>query len=192
MNPVMQEKVTEVIRQIDEQNSKSFNFGANMRLLNMKKMENWVKSRRQGLQQIETMNKAEIAEEIFKVWDRKLRRYIIFEDLAEHLITLGVAPDQHTVRKIMLALKGEDANFPDYSRSKSSSDSSELSRFGSAACEKIDQEFREENEEFVHQQYVRIIGASLQENEQLMGQSPKKDKTPTDPASCSLKTAAAR
>jgi len=113
MNPVMQEKVTEVIRQIDEQNSKSFNFGANMRLLNMKKMENWVKSRRQGLQQIETMNKAEIAEEIFKVWDRKLRRYIIFEDLAEHLITLGVAPDQHTVRKIMLALKGEDANFPD-------------------------------------------------------------------------------
>ena len=83
-----------------------------MKLLNMKRMENWVKKRDQSLNSIESMNKATIAEEIFKVWDKKLRRYIIFEDFAEHLISLGVAPDQHTVRKIMLALKGEDANFP--------------------------------------------------------------------------------
>ena len=29
MNPVMEEKVADVIRQIDDQNSKSFNFAAN-------------------------------------------------------------------------------------------------------------------------------------------------------------------
>ena len=59
------------------------------------------------------MQKAEIAEEIFKVWDKRLLRYLLFGDFANYLITLGVAPDQETVRKIMIALKGEDANFPD-------------------------------------------------------------------------------
>ena len=64
------------------------------------------------------MHKGEIAEEIFKVWDRKLRRYLLFEEFADYLITLGVVPDSHTVRKIMLALKGEDANFPNQLTSK--------------------------------------------------------------------------
>ena len=91
------------------------------------------------------MQKAEIAEEIFKVWDRKLRRYLLFEEFADHLISLGVVPDQHTVRKIMLALKGEDANFPDQLNLKEFQRLFELSRFGNAACEKVDQEFKASN-----------------------------------------------
>ena len=58
------------------------------------------------------MREFEIAEEIFKVWDKKLRRYITFEEFAENLISLGIAPNQSTVKKIMVALKGENSNFP--------------------------------------------------------------------------------
>lgn len=140
-------------------------------------MENWVKLHQQSLQTIETMRSAEIAEEIFKVWDRKLRRYLLFEEFADHLIVLGVVPDQHTVRKIMLALKGEDANFPNQLALKEFQRLFELNRFGNAACEKIDTEFKAANHNFVHQQYVRIICATLNENESLFGNSSLKPKT---------------
>lgn len=93
MNPVMAEKVADVIRQIDDQNSKTFNRAANLRLLQTNQMESWVKLHHQNLQSIKVMQTAEIAEEIFKVWDRNLRRYLLFEEFADHLIVLGVVPD---------------------------------------------------------------------------------------------------
>lgn len=45
MNPVMAEKVTEVIRQIDESNGMTQNFNANQRSLKMKQIETWVNKR---------------------------------------------------------------------------------------------------------------------------------------------------
>lgn len=87
------------------------------------------------------MHKEEIAEEIFKVWDRKIRRYLLFEDFADHLINLGVVPNHHTVKKIMLALKGEHASFPDQLSLKEFQRVFAMSRFGNAACELIDKEF---------------------------------------------------
>ena len=59
------------------------------------------------------MHESDIADEIFKIWDKKLRRYITFAEFSKHLIALGLAPDQNIVRKIMVALKGENPNFPD-------------------------------------------------------------------------------
>ena len=56
-------------------------------------MESWVKLHHQNLQSIKVMQTAEIAEEIFKVWDRNLRCYLLFEEFADHLIVLGVVPD---------------------------------------------------------------------------------------------------
>ena len=150
MNPVMAEKVADCIRQIDVQNSKSFNFLANQRLLKVNDMEKWVKLHHQSMQSIKTMHKTEIAEEIFKVWDKRLLRYILFGDFANHLITLGVAPDQATVRKIMLAVKGPDASFPDQLNFKEFSRLFSLSRFEAATCEAIEAEFKAENRAFVH------------------------------------------
>ena len=43
MNPVMAEKVADCIRQIDVQNSKTFNYQANQRMLKMNEMQRWVK-----------------------------------------------------------------------------------------------------------------------------------------------------
>ena len=39
------------------------------------------------------MHETEVADEIFKVWDKKLRRYITYAEFAENLIALGLAPD---------------------------------------------------------------------------------------------------
>ena len=87
------------------------------------------------------MRESDIAEEIFKVWDKKLCRYIMFEEFADHMISLGLAPDSNSVRKIMIALKGEHANFPDQINLKEFTRLFELSRFGNKACEKINQQF---------------------------------------------------
>ena len=51
------------------------------------------------------MHESDIADEIFKIWDKKLRRYITFADFSKNLIALGLAPDQNVVKKIMIALK---------------------------------------------------------------------------------------
>ncbi len=91
------------------------------------------------------MRETDIAAEIFRVWDKKLRRYIFVEEFAEHLISLGLAPDDNSVRKIMIALKGEKANFPNQLSLKEFSRLFELSRFGNKACEKLTEEFNEEN-----------------------------------------------
>ena len=42
---------------------------------------------------IAKMHAQEMAKEIFKAWDVKLRRYILFDDFAENVIGLGLAPD---------------------------------------------------------------------------------------------------
>ena len=89
------------------------------------------------------MHESEVADEIFKIWDKKLRRYIKFDDFSKHLIALGLAPDQSVVRKIMIALKGENASFPDQLNAKEFRHLFEMSRFGNKASEKIAQEFKD-------------------------------------------------
>ena len=92
----------------------------------MSKIDKWVRKRNKAGTADETQGKepaaeterterqnSDLAEEIFKVWDKRLVRYIKFEDFAENMISLGLAPDSNTVRKIMVALKGLNANFPD-------------------------------------------------------------------------------
>ena len=59
------------------------------------------------------MKEEDIAAEIFTVWDTKFRRFLMFDDFAYNLISLGLAPDRNSVRKIMIALKGDNPNFPD-------------------------------------------------------------------------------
>ena len=83
------------------------------------------------------MHESDIANEIFKIWDRKLRRYITFPEFSKHLIALGLAPDSNVVRKIMIALKGENANFPDQISLKEFRHLFDLSRFGNKASEKL-------------------------------------------------------
>ena len=53
------------------------------------------------------------------------------------MIALGLAPDVTVVRKIMVALKGENANFPDQLNAKEFRHLFENSRFGNKASEKI-------------------------------------------------------
>ena len=84
------------------------------------------------------MHEADIADEIFKVWDKKLLRYIPFDDFAKNLISLGLAPDQLIVRKIMIALKGENSNFPDQVYLKEFRRIFEMNRFGHKANEIIE------------------------------------------------------
>ena len=55
----------------------------------------------------------DLAEEVFKVWDKNQRRYITVDNFADSLIALGLAPNVNSVRKIMVALKGANANFSD-------------------------------------------------------------------------------
>jgi len=52
MNPVMAEKVTDVIRQLDNSSSAKLNFTSNQRLLKMNQIEDWMKKRKQGLSTI--------------------------------------------------------------------------------------------------------------------------------------------
>lgn len=103
------------------------------------------------------MKEWEIADELFKIWDKKLRRYIMFEEFANNLISLGLAPDQTVVRKIMIALKGAHANFPDQINLKEFRRLFELNRFGSKAIEKINKEFCDANENFAMKQFFNII-----------------------------------
>ena len=53
------------------------------------------------------MHAQDMAKEIFKAWDIKLRRYILFEDFAENVIGLGLASDTKFVRKIFKVIKGD-------------------------------------------------------------------------------------
>lgn len=162
MNPVMVAKVADVIQQLDEVNSPNTNIVVNQRLLKMNQIERWVKLRQQsGLSAIQTMHESDLADEIFKIWDRKLRRYIKFEEFARHLIALGLAPDQNVVKKIMVALKGEHASFPDQLNIKEFRHLFDMSRFGTKANEKIVQEFKEATAEFAHKQFVKIIGSQV-------------------------------
>ena len=60
----------------------------------MNDIERWVKKRQQsGLTAIKTMHESDMADEIFKIWDKKLRRYITFAEFSKNLIALGLAPD---------------------------------------------------------------------------------------------------
>lgn len=103
------------------------------------------------------MKEWEIADELFKIWDKKLRRYIMFEEFANNLINLGLAPDQTVVRKIMLALKGARANFPDQINLKEFRRLFELNRFGNKAVERINKEFCDSNKNFAMKQFFNII-----------------------------------
>lgn len=83
-------------------------------------MESWIRNHAKdkgastaSLSTVNSMKEIQIAEQIFKVWDKKLLRYIMMEDFAANMISLGLAPDTNVVRKIMICLKGADANFPD-------------------------------------------------------------------------------
>ena len=114
-----------------------------------------------------------MADEIFKIWDKKLRRYITFAEFSKNLIALGLAPDQNIVRKIMIALKGENSNFPDQLNAKEFRHLFETSRFGNKASEKIAKEFKDATSEFAHQQFVRIIGSQLMAD---LEDSPKNKK----------------
>jgi len=107
------------------------------------------------------MHESDIADEIFKIWDKKLRRYITFADFSKNLIALGLAPDQNVVKKIMIALKGENSSFPDQLNIKEFRHLFDLSRFGTKANEKITQEFKVATAEFAHKQFVRIIGSQM-------------------------------
>ena len=60
-----------------------------------------------------TLNDHKMAKEIFTAWDVKLRRYILFDDFAENVIGLGLAPDTNFVRKIFKVIKGENNPNPD-------------------------------------------------------------------------------
>ena len=73
-----------------------------------------------------------------------------FEEFSYNLISLGLAPDQHTVRKIMLAVKGEGAIFPEQLSLREFSRLFDINRFGNAASELINNEFKAENEDFAH------------------------------------------
>ena len=117
-------------------------------MLKQNETKKWIQLRQKGQVVVESMREADIAQEIFRVWDKKLRRYIFFEEFSEHLISLGLAPDSNTVRKIMIALKGENASFTDQITLKEFSRLFELSRFGNKACEKLTEEFCEENIQF--------------------------------------------
>ena len=62
----------------------------------MKQIESWVKrqNKDEGIQNsIQAMHETEVADEIFKVWDKQLRRYVTYAEFAENLIALGLAPD---------------------------------------------------------------------------------------------------
>ena len=141
MNPVMIEKVADVIRQLDEANSPSNDFKTNQRQIKQYQIERWVQKHQrkgEGSKTVEHMHEADIADEIFKVWDKKLLRYIPFDDFAKNLISLGLAPDQLIVRKIMIALKGENSNFPDQVYLKEFRRIFEMNRFGHKANEIIE------------------------------------------------------
>ena len=124
------------------------------------------------------MHQGDIADEIFKIWDRKLRRHIKLADFSKNLISLGLAPNQNTVQKILIALKGDDSNFPDQINLKEFRQIFENSRFGTKATEKIELEFKEANADFAHKQFVRIIGSELLAS--LETSSPKKSKKVQD------------
>ena len=61
----------------------------------------------------------------------------------------------------MLALKGEDSNFPDQVNLKDFRRLFDLSRFGNKANKKIGEEFKVNNADFANKQFVRIIGNQL-------------------------------
>ena len=127
MNPVMAEKVQEVIKQLDEANMQSQTYIANQKLLKSNLIDGWLKkhvnkvdndkasAENADKKEVPThsMKEMDMAAEIFHVWDSKLRRYIMFEDFSSNLIGMGLAPDRNCVRKIMQALKGDNPNFPD-------------------------------------------------------------------------------
>ena len=151
----------------------------------MDKIDKWVKLRNKASveEQLQTEGERdgnELAEEIFKVWDKRLLRYIMFEDFAENMIALGLAPDSNTVRKMMVALKGENANFPDQLTVKEFKRLFDLNRFASKAGQKICEEFKEEKANFAHQQFVKIIGgqvqAGLKKASNATSKSPSKNK----------------
>lgn len=128
-------------------------------------IENWVRHHakdKAAASQFFSANstrEVQIAEQIFKVWDKKLLRYIMQEDFAENMIALGLAPDSNAVRKIMICLKGVDANFPDQLSEKEFCRLFEHNRFGTRANAKICEEYKETYAEFTHQQFIRIIGS---------------------------------
>ena len=74
----------------------------------------WIKKRKmENTSSISTIHDQKMAREIFKAWDVKLRRYILFEEFAENVIGLGLAPDSKFVRKIFKLIKGENNPNPD-------------------------------------------------------------------------------
>jgi len=105
------------------------------------------------------MQDEDMAEEIFSVWDTNMRRYLMFDDFADNMIGLGLAPDANSVRKIMIALKGVNSNFPDQIDLKEFRRIFEPSRLGKSANQKICEEFKAVNADFAHQQFIRIIGS---------------------------------
>ena len=152
MNPVMVAKIADVISQLDEGESQTQNFVFNQRKLKMNQIESWVKKRQQNEENsaISHLHESDMANEIFKIWDKKMRRHITFEEFSKHLIALGLAPDHHVVRKIMIALKGENSNFPDQINLKEFRHLFDLSRFGNKANEIIAKEFKDATVEFTH------------------------------------------
>lgn len=65
----------------------------------------------------------------------------------------------------MLVLKGDKPNFPDQLNLKEFRSLFEMSRFGTVANEKIEEEFRTHIKEFSHKQFVQIIGHQLKQSE---------------------------
>lgn len=78
---------------------------------------------------------------------------------------------------MMLALKGQYANFPDQVNLKEFRRIFEVTRFGQKASKLVQNEFKQMNKEFAHKQYVQIIGGQIKAELASPSKSPSKNIT---------------
>jgi hypothetical protein len=54
----------------------------------------WIKKRKNaGMKTFHDMKDLELAKELFKAWDTKLKRHLSFDDITSHLVALGLLVD---------------------------------------------------------------------------------------------------
>ena len=93
-NPLIAEKVADVIRKLDQDFSTSINGITKRNFLRGTDTVAWIKKRKNaGISSICDTNDVDLAKELFRAWDIRMSKFLTLDDIIEKLVSIGLSVD---------------------------------------------------------------------------------------------------